>query len=110
MDFTGKNVYLSGPMSGIEDWNAPAFRAARDAAYSMGARCVYDPTDIIGAYGTHEEYMRADLHALTRAADPFDALVMLDGWERSAGATAEVAVARACGIETVNASELSHEM
>lgn len=39
----GKRVFLSGPMTGIEDWNRKAFEHADGVCCILGARHVYSP-------------------------------------------------------------------
>lgn len=53
----------------------------------------------------HDEWVRRSVRELTRPRYEesdlghfYDALVLLDGWKESTGATMEVAVAEACGI------------
>lgn len=109
--FDGKRVFLSGPMTGLPDWNRTAFQAAENAAYEAGAELVFNPcfyAPIRRADALpHESYMALTLHALTRLDDAerfrmrYDAIAMLPGWERSEGAKVERAVAEACGIEVV---------
>ena len=113
-DIKGKRVYLSGPMSGIPDYNAPAFAEAQEELIALGAEFVFNPAR---AWGHNDReaswYMRHDLHRLTESdggAPLFDVIVMLDGWHASEGATLEYQVARACGIALVNLREVGkHE-
>ena len=60
---------------------------------------MYNPALLVGKCESHEGYMRADIHAMTRELHPFDCIALLDGWERSEGACLEVAVARAIGLD-----------
>ena len=121
-DFFGKNVFLSGPMTGIDGWNREAFANASAYVRDRGAASVHNP--IVNAPtgwrapDSHEGYMVQSLHTLTgwdygdfaehanRLPD-FDALVLLPGWESSEGAIAEKAVAVACGIDVVELGDAS---
>lgn len=86
----GKNVYVSGPMTGIGDNNGPAFDAAAQALRNLGyAVCNPNETDQILGPLTFERYMRFDFHRVLEA----DFLVALPLWERSRGALAEILVA-----------------
>lgn len=109
-DLTDKSVYLSGPMSGLPDFNRGAFAAARELCERLGADEVFDPTRAWGHSNKHHTwYMRHDLHRLTQSegnAPHFDAIVMLDGYEDSEGALTEMSVAIACGIAVVGIWEL----
>lgn len=114
-DIKGKRVYLSGPMSGIPDYNAPAFAEAAQACLDAGAEMVFNPATAWGhANRAPYWYMREDLHRLTISDTTgeralFDVIVMLPGWYSSEGATLEYQVARACGIALVNLQEVGRD-
>ena len=84
-------LYVSGPMTGIEDHNFPAFNAAATKLRALGYE-VIDPADkgIIEGW-VWEDYLRWDIRALLDC----DALAMLPGWLASRGANLEVHVAQA---------------
>ena len=90
-----KKVFISGPMSGIKDFNKPAFDKAEQwltqAGYSVfnPARMHFDDS------WTHEEIMRIDLAALAQC----DYILLLDKWYYSKGALQEYHYANAIGIE-----------
>lgn len=92
-------VYVSGPMSGLPEFNYPAFRAASARLRQFGFT-VECPTEIGTRAGlepgtaTWEDFMREDLRALLDC----DAVVTLPGWQRSRGATLECHVAVALGL------------
>lgn len=113
-DIKGKRVYLSGPMTGIPNLNAPAFRSAQIVCRLLGADEVFNPATAWGhASKPHQWYMRHDLHRLTQSEGDvphFDAIVMLDGWEGSGGALLERSIAEACGIEVVTIAELKMQL
>jgi nucleoside 2-deoxyribosyltransferase len=98
-----KKLYLAGPMRGIKDYNFPAFRQRaadlRDVGYEVWSPAERDIKDD-GFDPTKDkprpikEYMEHDLAAVCRC----DAVVALDGWEKSQGATLEIYVARALGM------------
>ena len=104
-------LYLSGPMSGIDKYNFPAFDAAAEELRAMGHE-VYSPADYDRQQGfdpTAVSAEDADLepanvgHTLSRTelmkhdcgviCDWADGVVLLDGWQRSTGARAEAALA-----------------
>jgi len=103
-DVRARRVYLGGPMSGIPDFNFPAFRRAA-SVLRVGGFEVFDPSEQGEGDGdvttgttseqTWREFLADDLRWIMQNAD---ALVMLEGWERSRGATLEVKVARHAGI------------
>ena len=109
MRFDGKNVYLSGPMTGIEKFNRPAFNAAEERVRAEGAADVFNPAHF-GLGRPHESYMLDTLHALTdavwdegllRYVPYWDVIAMLPRWKRSKGARVEKKVAEAIGVEVV---------
>lgn len=113
-DLTDKRVYLSGPMTGIIDHNAPAFADAERRCREAGAAMVFNPATAWGHSDRHPSwYMRHDLNRLTLTEGErplFDCVVLLDGWYASEGASLEYQVARASGIALVNLREVSeHE-
>ena len=100
-------VYIAGPMTGIQDNNAPAFRAATGKLRDWGFRVIspveLDEADGFGPDGMTgkgdskwKEFLKCDL--LRFLEQDVDAIVVLEGWERSKGATLEVAVAQAFDI------------
>lgn len=107
-----KSVYIAGPMSGIPEWNYPAFHAAakklRDEGYT-----VYSPAENDIEEGMVDEAAQKDGNtALAIENGVFDyrkaykwdldkvlegdAIYMLPGWEMSPGARGEHAVAVFC--------------
>jgi hypothetical protein len=87
---TDKRVYVSGPMTGIKEGNAPAFAEAAEKLRAMGyAVCNPVETSTLLGERSHAEYLRFDFERVLEA----DFLVVLDGWERSVGALAELVVA-----------------
>ena len=108
-DFKNKRVYLSGAMTGMQDWNREIFQEAANYIRSQGASHVFNPAfsaplDVSKAK-RHEAYMLKDLHELTEHMDGrpyYDVLAQLPGWDKSPGAQVEMVVAKACGIEVVS--------
>lgn len=88
-------IYLSGPMTGLPEYNYPAFRAAAETLRSYG-QIVFDPSEAFGDKTDlpKEVYMRKDLEELLKA----DVVALLPGWQSSSGAQLEVEVAKQCGI------------
>lgn len=87
-------LYVSGPMTGIENHNFPAFNAAADRLRDRGFEVV-NPADkgIIEGW-TWEDYLRWDLREVCLC----DGLAMLPGWMGSRGANLEVHVAKALSM------------
>lgn len=96
-------VYLSGPMSNIAEFNFPAFTRAAEALRGWGYT-VFNPAEQgwgegdpeTGTISTDEynQFLREDIRQVTTA----DMVVVLDGWEKSNGASFEVDVAQRLGI------------
>lgn len=92
-------IYLAGPMSGCPDWNYPAFEQAAKDLRARGLDVVSAHEiahDDGGEPGSipHSAYLRADIRdGLMRC----DAIALLPGWPRSAGAVAEFHAAAAMG-------------
>lgn len=97
-----KRIYLSGPMTSMPDLNFAAFHAEARRLRSLGYEVVNpvelnpDPT-----MGWHQ-CMRRDLQALLDC----DAMALLEGWQRSAGAHLEMHVAHRVGMEIIVAREI----
>lgn len=88
-------VYISGPMSGIPDFNFPAFHTAAAALRAKGFDVV-NPAEVnVDAAMTWEQCLRTDIKLLCDC----DALALLPGWENSKGAHLEVHVAHRLGIK-----------
>lgn len=106
-----KTIYIAGPMRHYPQFNFPAFDAARDAFTADGWR-VISPADIDREHGidpnTPRVFSAAECRELARrdiaAILESDAIAMLPGWERSAGASAELAVAKWIGLEVYDAT------
>ena len=103
-------IYIAGPMTGHDDLNEPAFRAAAELLRREGhdPTIPHDitprehdghpcPTTYAAAEAEHDAacYLRADLAWLVMHAD---AIYFLPGWQHSRGARHERYVAEACGI------------
>lgn len=97
-----KLLYLSGPMTGKLDLNFPAFHDESARLRSLGYDVV-NPAELNpDPRATWHACMRNDLKALLDC----DALVLLPGWEHSAGAHLEMHVAHRVGMEILQAREV----
>jgi len=100
-------IFISGPMTGIEDYNFPAFNKTEDALSSLG-HDVVNPVKICMKY--EKERVLADRAIFDRMVqeeldelETCDAIYMLPGWESSKGALKEHDSALAHGIEVLYA-------
>jgi hypothetical protein len=109
-------VYTAGPMTGIPQFNFPAFDAAAAELRAAGYEVISpaeldDPVDRAAAlaspdgsalsYGTGVkktwgEFLARDVRLL--ADDGVEAIFVLPGWEKSRGARLETFVGFLCGI------------
>ncbi|MCZ8437153.1 DUF4406 domain-containing protein [Achromobacter xylosoxidans] len=105
MTIPGNRVYLAGPMTGHENHNFPAFHAAAERLRGSGLE-VINPADhgLVNGLGW-SDYMRWDLVKLAGCHSVY----VLPGWEKSKGASLEVAIARALGMPvfTVDGASLA---
>jgi hypothetical protein len=85
--------YLSGPMTGIKNFNHPAFEREKTNQESKGNIVISPHMLPLGL--DYNAYMDIAL-AQIRAAD---CIVMLEGWENSKGAMGEFHYARAIGLD-----------
>ena len=91
-----KTIYISGPMSGIEDLNRSAFERAEEKIQKMG-HVALNPHRF-PEMETYEECIQMDLEMIAMAAD---AIALLPGWENSPGSKRELAVAIQKGIDVM---------
>lgn len=96
-------LYLAGPMTGLPDFNRPAFHAAAAALRAAGYEVVNpaeldesEPITDPDGPGAWERYMRRDIPHLCKC----DALAQLPGWTKSRGAVLEESIAFEIGIDT----------
>lgn len=102
-------VYVAGPMTGIADFNFPAFNAAADRLLNNGYEVINpadndngDPEQARTSGTPWEDYMRKDIADLIEA----DAIAVLPGWQNSKGASLEVTVAAALDMPILDAETL----
>ncbi|UNM22861.1 DUF4406 domain-containing protein [Pseudomonas sp. ArH3a] len=87
-------VYIAGPMTGIADYNFPAFNVMADKMRAAGWH-VENPADhglVPGA--DWADYLRYDISCLASC----EAIILLPGWTASRGARLEVSIAKELGV------------
>ena len=99
-------LYVAGPMSGLPEFNYPAFRAAEMALKKAGYGVLnpVDAEDLNPTPGHPQEwhwYMRHALRMVLLA----HGVALLPGWEDSRGATLEVHVATALTLPVATVPE-----
>ena len=93
-------TYISGPMTGINNWNFPAFNAMERVLRAEGLDVINparldagkDPASL-----KWSDCLRRDISALMLC----DTIVMLPGWSESRGAQLEHHVACELGLNVV---------
>lgn len=84
-------LYIAGPMTGLPEFNYPAFFKAEEKLASLG----YDTLNPARNHGNDwQEYMRAGITQVCAS----DGIAFLPFWERSRGASLEIRIARELGI------------
>lgn len=97
-----KAVYLSGPMSGLPDFNKQAFMNAEARLNAAGIKVVNPVKNGVPADAEWSEHMRADISMLMTCAQ----IAMLPGWQNSKGAKLELHIAKQLGIAVTTVEEL----
>lgn len=109
----GLKPYISGPMSGYVELNYPQFFEASGIVTTMGF-CPINPAKLsldLAVFRQTEnlsisDYMRHDLKSLLDSAT---SLILLPGYEDSAGAILELTVAMAIGIPIFHWAQVSEK-
>lgn len=94
------NLYVIGPVTGIENENADAFYEAARSLRKVDFGAVI-PHQVVKRTATWEEAMHASIEEMTRCDDGvffYGGVAMIDGWEQSRGARIEHDLAMAIGI------------
>jgi hypothetical protein len=94
-------IYVAGPMTGLPEFNYPAFRTAAAQLRSLGY-VVEDPsTNVNPTPDDYHGWLRAGLAQLIRC----DGVALLSGWEASGGARLEVNVGATLGLRVAPLAE-----
>lgn len=94
--------YLSGPMTGLPEYNYPHFNAVAKQLRSQGMK-ILSPAEVDGGEQvTNGEAEKKPysywLKSAMRMMCEADAIIMLEGWTQSKGARAELDFALDCGL------------
>lgn len=104
-------IYLSGPMTGIPEYNYPEFRRYAEK-YRAEGFTVVSPHEMDEADGSapgpdgalkmpYTEYLRRDVAKLAQPG--IDRMYLMPGWQKSRGANLEKHVAESIGIALYDA-------
>lgn len=94
-------LYLAGPMSGLPDFNYPAFMAESDRLHKLGYHVENPATNPEQA--DWAGYLRLALTQLLTC----EAVALLPDWEGSKGAQLETHVAKALGMPLLMADDIT---
>ena len=102
-------IYISGPMTGIEDLNFPAFHFAEKVLKSVAQQfSTHIEVENPASWGLPAEpYEDCIKFAITKLMDNCKYVIALEGWENSKGANAEIAVAIALGIPVLSLEDVT---
>ena len=96
-------VYIAGPMSGLPDFNRYAFHLAARVRQLLGDK-VLNPASLPDGL-TERQYMSICIPMIQAS----DMLYVLDGFETSLGAKAEIALAEKLDIPIVYQEGVDHQ-
>jgi hypothetical protein len=85
--------YLAGPMSGLPEFNYPAFRLAAKLLRNRGYK-IWSPAEENDTHLTFNTCMKKDLNSVVNLCK---GILLLNGWKKSLGANIETFAAYGCG-------------
>lgn len=91
-------LYLCGPMSGLPDYNVPAFTHAAATLRYWGYTVINPAENGLPHDAPWADHMRRDIAALAQCR----AVAVLPGTDRSRGAQLELHIATALGMPVAN--------
>ena len=94
-------VYIAGPMSGLPDFNYPAFFAAEEALESQGIKPLNPARNEPPGSATWLAFMRMSLVQISQS----NGIALLPGWESSKGASIEKRLGDDLGLDVRPLSE-----
>ncbi len=95
-------LYIAGPMTGLPDFNFPAFNAAEAERQAAGYETRNPARHGAGEVGLEwADYLRRDIPDLLDC----DGVALLNGWQKSRGARLEVHIATALDMPLAGLNE-----
>lgn len=99
-----KRIYIAGPMSGLPDFNYPAFNLAAERLRALGFEVEKPAENPAPPCGSWLGYMRLGIRQLAQC----DGVVTLAGWQNSRGARIEVQLAQQLNLAVMPESHVAH--
>lgn len=99
-----KRIYIAGPMTGLPDFNYPAFHAAAQRLRTLGFEVENPAENPEPKCGTWLGYMRMAIRQVALC----DGVAMLPGWQQSRGARIERQLADSLGLRVMHESMIQH--
>lgn len=96
-----RTIYVAGPMTGLPDFNYPAFNAAAATLRAQGHTVLNPAENPVPPCGTWQGYMRLALAQLVQC----ECIVLLPGWAESKGALIERKLAQVLGMDVLHFSD-----
>ena len=93
-----RTIYVAGPMTGLPDFNYPAFNAAAATLRAQGHTVLNPAENPVPPCGTWQGYMRMALAQLVQC----ECIVLLPGWADSKGALIERKLAQVLGMDVLH--------
>ena len=101
-----RRIYLAGPMTGIPDYNYPAFHAEAARLRALGYHVENPAENQAPECGTWEAYLRIALRQMLTC----EVVALLPGWIARRGATLERYTAQQVGLAIVTASAIQEAL
>lgn len=98
-------IYIAGPMTGLPEFNYPAFNAEAKRLRALGYEVENPAENPAPACKTWAGYMRKALPQMLSC----DAVALLPGWQSSKGARLEITVARELGMRVLSTEKYTGE-
>lgn len=89
-------LYLSGPMTGLPEYNYPEFFRVATLLESMGYKVINPANTGVQDGWIWRDYLKKDLVDLLQ--NNVTSIILLEGWDNSKGAKLEIQVGNAVGI------------
>lgn len=97
-----KRVYIAGPMTGLPDFNYPAFHRAADLLRTKGGEVENPADNLPPPCGSWKGYMLLGIAQLITC----DTVALLPGWSASKGAQIEHQLARDLDLQVLDPWQL----